>query len=146
MPKVQRDELGLWIDLGQGAIRPSAPSRLKEGDMVDASHFGGSPLHGVGKMEGRGRYREAWLSAPEPKDLHESEEGVQRRTAAGGGAGDFASAWQSYARSLAALARGNPGRGPDPEEGVDVSALKRGRRAYMAANGYAMGLWPSKMS
>lgn len=140
MPVVNKDEFGLWMDQGYGAIRPSAPSAFREGDEIDIKHFGGSTLYGVGKVSGRGRYREAWLSAPESRVEFELSDAKKLRAQIGEGQVDFDFSWECYLRDLAVLARGNPGRVAGLPEGEDISSLKRARESYMARVGYTMGL------
>ena len=71
--RVERDELGLFIDMAFGAaIRPAGFSSLAEGDNIDV--YPGAafcPLHGVGKLPGRGQYKEVWLIGPLPQHIHD---------------------------------------------------------------------------
>jgi hypothetical protein len=123
MPKVMRDEKGPWMDLGFHAIRPAGPTRFAEGDEVDEFHFGGSTIHGVGKVHGRGRYQEAWLSGP----------------AGMADSNDFDWTWHCHVVDLAVLARGNPTFDPSAPS-QNAEKLKRGREAYLASIGYTMGV------
>ena len=52
MPVIDEDELGPWMGLGRRAIRPAGPTRFKLGEELDEFDFGGSTLHGVGKVAG----------------------------------------------------------------------------------------------
>lgn len=137
MPIIQRDEYGLWIDLEHGGIRPPGRSSFKEGEAVDCRHFGGSTLHGVGKVAGaRGCYREAWLSAPEASHLHDA-----RQLAKAGRSQlhiSFSESFDSFVEDAGALIRGNPSFCMQ-EPLQNMVRLKNGREKFLASIGYGFG-------
>lgn len=63
MATVKQDEIGVYVSSGGYIARPVTKTRFKKGDKVRNNHFGGSPLHGIGKDETckRGEYLETWL-------------------------------------------------------------------------------------
>lgn len=137
MPVIQRDEYGLWIDLEYGAIRPPGRSNFKEGEEIDSHHFGGSTLHGVGKVAGaRGCYREAWLSAPEASHLHDARQLVK----SGRSQLDisFSESFDSFVEDAGALIRGNPSFCMQ-EPLQNIVKLKNGRERFLASIGYGFG-------
>lgn len=131
MVLVEVDELGPWIPYWDGAIRPAAPTRFAAGDSAPFFHFGGSTLHGVGKLPGRGRYQEIWLSAPPSREAHEGNAKSKREIS-------FEESWESYLRDLATFHRGNPSFDPQAPE-QSALALKNGRERYLASINYSMG-------
>lgn len=60
MAKIKVDERGLYAKAGGWIARPVKPTAFKEGDVVAATHFSGSPIVGMGKLPGRGKYQEYW--------------------------------------------------------------------------------------
>ena len=62
MAIVQQDEVGIWITAGGWISRPILPTKFKAGDKTESKHFGGSVIVGVGKIEGRGKYSEYWMT------------------------------------------------------------------------------------
>lgn len=64
MARIRSDEFGLYVAAGGWKARPHPewPSKMKAGDSVDTKHFGGSPIAGIGKLPGRGKYREYWYT------------------------------------------------------------------------------------
>ena len=105
MSKVERDEFGPVITLAdkEGGLRPAGKTKLREGDEIDTYtyHFGGSTLHGVGKVTGRGMYQEVWMSAPEPKKHYNDRQDRWQRV-------DFDLAMEIFLSKLATLRRAAP--------------------------------------
>jgi hypothetical protein len=66
MPKIYKDEVGLYAKVGGWIARPTTPSNFIAGDITEGKHFGGSPIVGLGKIEGRDNYQEYWQTV----DLH----------------------------------------------------------------------------
>jgi hypothetical protein len=135
MPKIQEDEHGPWIDLDHTAIRPIGPTRFKLGEQVDEFHFGGSTLHGVGKVDRvRGGYQEAWIVGPKSKKMHEKQQSKEFRSERM----TFEFCWTHYVLDLATFKRGNPAF--DAGQPVQkMMRLKSGRARFMANIGYTMG-------
>lgn len=137
MPLIQRDEYGLWIDLEYGAIRPPGRSIFNEGEVIDHQHFSGSTLHGVGKIASfRGRYREAWLSAPAHSDLHEARR--LERDSLGWPGCSFSESFDSFVEDAGYLIRGNPSFCMQ-EAFQNIIRLKNGRERFLASIGYGYG-------
>ena len=140
MAKVEMDEFGPVITQEyQGGLRPAGKTKLREGDIVDPYHFGGSTLHGMGKVPGRGMYQEVWLSAPEHKEHYNDRND-------GGVNFDFAMA--SFLTDLATLRRAAPDfnnkNGPHQVEKLKVKREKR-----LADIGYTFGqmkIWKELVS
>lgn len=63
MSLIRKDEEGLFVIAGGWISRPTGTSRFKAGDKTEAKHFGGSPIVGIGKLKGRGKYSEYWRTA-----------------------------------------------------------------------------------
>lgn len=64
MAVIREDKIGLYANSGGYIARPrDGVTRFKKGDRVKDNHFGGSPLHGIGKDETckRGEYLETWI-------------------------------------------------------------------------------------
>jgi hypothetical protein len=85
MPKetiVKSDFLGIYVVSGSYIIRPNPkkPSRFKEGDKVATYHFGGSPMHGIGKDSscGRGQYLERWVGTGEVRRVKNDKNEAQK--------------------------------------------------------------------
>jgi hypothetical protein len=67
MAIIRKDNLGLYILYCDRVVRPidvttelSFKSSFKEGDKTESKHFGGSTVVGMGKLKGRGKYKEYW--------------------------------------------------------------------------------------
>jgi hypothetical protein len=60
---IQQDSIGLYGDNGSWIVRPINPTRYSVGYDIAEYHFGGTPLHGVGKDDSckRGEYLEIWI-------------------------------------------------------------------------------------
>lgn len=132
--RVERDELGLFIDAGYGsAIRPAGFSSLAEGSEIDAKHFGGSTLYGVGKLPGRGQYKEVWLSAPLPSARHSDGRLARDHDL------DWEATMRHFLMDLGTFLKGNP-----DFDGLaasqNVEKLKAGRKKFMKSVGYSFGL------
>lgn len=67
MATVKEDKIGVYVNSGGYIARPVGKTRYKKSDVIKAHHFGGSPLHGIGKDETckRGEYLETWLGCGE---------------------------------------------------------------------------------
>lgn len=135
MSTVQMDEFGPWINLGHGGIRPAGPTALKAGDSIDTKHFGGSTLYGVGKVAGkRGSYKEAWLSAPQSKEVH--GDNIYKQVG-------FDFSMECHQADLAVFRRANPSYSfLDPIQ--PMLKLKNGRAKYRADKNYDFGLQERK--
>lgn len=63
MVKIQEDELGKFVDIGWICRpHPDRPSAFEVGTELQAHHFGGSRWVGVGKLAGKGLYKEYWMT------------------------------------------------------------------------------------
>jgi len=60
MSKIYEDEMGLYAKVGGYIVRPVDGTQFKKGDTTEGKHFGGSTLVGMGKVTGRGKYKEYW--------------------------------------------------------------------------------------
>jgi len=60
MSKIYKDEQGLYSKVGGWIVRPYKETFLNAGDITEGKHFGGSRLVGMGKLPGRGVYKEYW--------------------------------------------------------------------------------------
>lgn len=65
MAVVCQDIIGLYVAAGGYRARPhpSFKSKFKVGDKPQTRHFGGSIIAGVGKLPGRGKYEEYWMTS-----------------------------------------------------------------------------------
>ncbi len=64
MSKIYQDEKGLYANVGGWVARPvDNVSAFSVGDEPTGKHFGGSPIIGMGKLPGRGKYQEYWRTA-----------------------------------------------------------------------------------
>ena len=132
--KVERDEHGLFIDMEFGsAIRPAGFSSLAEGDNIDVRHFGGSTLHGVGKLPGRGQYQEAWISGPLPPERHEQARHISDIDI------DWEFSMRHFLMDLGTFLKGNPDF-DSLATSQNVEKLKAGRKKFMKSVGYSFGL------
>lgn len=62
MAKIYEDEQGLYSEVGGWIVRPSGKTQFKNGDITEGKHFGGSTRVGMGKLPGRGKYKEYWIT------------------------------------------------------------------------------------
>ena len=77
MVVIQQDEVGIWVEAGGYIARPILPTKLKVGDRINQTyHFGGSVIAGVGKIQGRGKYFEYWMTCG---DFMDDKDPVIRR-------------------------------------------------------------------
>ena len=60
MAKIYEDEVGLYAKVGGYIVRPVDGTQFKKGDTTEGFHFRGSTLIGMGKIAGRGEYKEYW--------------------------------------------------------------------------------------
>ena len=64
MPKIKRDQFGLFVSGGGYKTRPLQKTFFQEGQVVKTHHRGGSISVGVGKSPDckRGEYLETWIA------------------------------------------------------------------------------------
>lgn len=63
MAKIYENEGGLYAKVGGYIARPVDNTQFKKGDTTEGKHFGGSTLVGMGKLPGRGEYKEYWRTS-----------------------------------------------------------------------------------
>ena len=63
MTVIREDSQGLFARVGGYIVRPDPdrmPTEFVKGDKTEGYHFGGSQDVGMGKIEGRQKYKEYW--------------------------------------------------------------------------------------
>lgn len=60
MALIREDDKGVYALVGGWIARPNGATTFKKGEKTEGKHFGGSPLIGMGKLPGRGNYKELW--------------------------------------------------------------------------------------
>lgn len=63
MAKIYENEGGLYAKVGGYIARPVDNTQFKKGDTTEGKHFGGSTLVDMGKLPGRGEYKEYWRTS-----------------------------------------------------------------------------------
>ena len=74
MAVIYKDEVGIWTEAGGWIARPLLPTKFKPGDKTESKHFSETVVAGIGKLEGRGKYSEYWMTCGivgEDKDFPE---------------------------------------------------------------------------
>jgi hypothetical protein len=68
MTTIYKDSQGVYARVGGWIARPNKPTQFNAGDKTEGKHFGGSTIIGIGKLPGRGEYKEYWHTAGTVED------------------------------------------------------------------------------
>ena len=76
MAIIKQDSVSIYSTAGGYIIRPTKETNFKPGDNPKTHHFGGSTVAGVGKIEGKGKYQEYWITTGVMTDEYKSKSQV----------------------------------------------------------------------